>query len=121
MSLVEIDPLTIGLCITFLENQRQCQKGIQIIQNIQTILLAMLTYASSWSTLIAMPRNMNFSLEALCVSGLIAGTFGWRQNNSWPVFWISAFCLSLGIFLRPSFAFFYLYANDPFRIIDRKI
>lgn len=67
---------------------------------------ALITYASSWTTLLGMTRNMNFSLEAMCVTMLIAACFGWKPNVARPVFWLSATALSLGIFLRPSFAFF---------------
>lgn len=67
---------------------------------------ALLTYASTWTTLIGMTRNMNFSLEALCVIAIIAGCFGWKPNVARPVFWLSAMGLSLGIFLRPAFVFF---------------
>lgn len=67
---------------------------------------ALLTYASSWTTLLAMSRNMNFSLEAFCVITLVAACFGWKPNVARPVFWLSAFSLSLGTFLRPPFAFF---------------
>lgn len=67
---------------------------------------ALLTYATSWTTLIAMTRNMNFSLEAMCVTALIAACFGWKPNVARPVFWLSGMALSFGIFLRPPFAFF---------------
>lgn len=67
---------------------------------------ALLTYASTWSTLLGMSRNMNFALEAMCVTALLAACFGWKPNVARPVFWLSAMALSLGIFLRPAFAFF---------------
>lgn len=66
---------------------------------------AMLTYASSWTTLLAMARNANFALEALCVAGLVAACFGWQPNVARPVFWLSATSLALGIWLRPAFVF----------------
>lgn len=67
---------------------------------------ALITYASTWSTLLGMTRNMNFALEAMCVAMLVAACFGWKPNVARPVFWLSGTALSLGIFLRPSFAFF---------------
>lgn len=67
---------------------------------------ALLTYASSWTTLLAMARNTNFALESLCVAGLVAACFGWKPNVARPVFWLSATSLALGVFLRPAFAWF---------------
>lgn len=67
---------------------------------------ALLTYASSWMTLLLMSRNSNFALEALCLLGLLAGCFGWPFYNPRPVYWLSATALALGIFLRPAFAVF---------------
>ena len=72
----------------------------------ENAIWALLTYASTWTTLLAMSRNINFALEALCVIGLIAACFGWAPNTARPVFWLSAMSLSLGVFLRPPFAFF---------------
>lgn len=69
-------------------------------------LPALLTYASSWTTLLVMSRNTNFALEALCVSGLIAACFGWQPNVARPVFWLSSTALALGVFLRPAFVFY---------------
>lgn len=66
----------------------------------------LITYASTWTTLLAMPRNLNFSLEAMCVTAIVAACFGWKPNVARPLFWLSASALSLGIFLRPPFAFF---------------
>lgn len=68
---------------------------------------ALITYSSTWTTLLAMPRNINFSLEAMCVTALVAGCFGWKPNVARPLFWLSGMALSLGIFLRPPFAFFF--------------
>lgn len=67
---------------------------------------ALITYSSTWTTLLAMPRNINFSLEAMCVTAIVAGCFGWKPNVARPLFWLSGMALSLGIFLRPPFAFF---------------
>lgn len=72
----------------------------------ESALPALLTYASLWTTLLGMTRNINFALEALCVVGLIAACFGWAPNTARPLFWISATSLAFGIFLRPPFAFF---------------
>lgn len=69
-------------------------------------LHALLTYATSWTTLLAMSRNTNFALEAMCVTALVAACFGWKPNVARPVFWLSAMALSFGVFLRPPFAFF---------------
>lgn len=69
---------------------------------------ALITYSSTWTTLLAMPRNINFSLEAMCVTAIVAGCFGWKINVARPLFWLSGMALSLGIFLRPPFAFFLL-------------
>eukprot|EP00177_Eucheuma_denticulatum_P008674 GFKZ01015772.1.p1 GENE.GFKZ01015772.1~~GFKZ01015772.1.p1 ORF type:complete len:702 (+),score=120.99 GFKZ01015772.1:68-2107(+) len=67
---------------------------------------ALLTYASSWTTLLGMARNMNFALESLCVMALVAGCFGWRPNVARPIFWLGGSALALGVFLRPAFVWF---------------
>lgn len=72
----------------------------------ENALPALLTYASTWTTLLAVPRNVNFSLESLCVIALVAACFGWPVNTARPLFWLSSIALSLGVFLRPPFAFF---------------
>jgi hypothetical protein len=76
------------------------------VYNSEHAVPALLTYASSWMTLLAMSRNTNFALEALCLLGLLAGCFGWTYKSPRPVFWFSATALALGIFLRPVFAVF---------------
>ncbi|PXF42678.1 hypothetical protein BWQ96_07621 [Gracilariopsis chorda] len=72
----------------------------------ENALSALLTYSSLWTTLLAMTRNTNFALEAMCLTAVIAACFGWPINTARPLFWLSATALSLGIFLRPAFAFF---------------
>ncbi|CAN8073730.1 unnamed protein product [Agarophyton chilense] len=72
----------------------------------QNALNALLTYSSLWTTLLSMTRNTNYALEAMCLTIIVAACFGWPINTARPLFWCSAFALSLGIFLRPSFAFF---------------
>lgn len=72
----------------------------------ENVRSGLITYASLWTTLLASTRNMNFSLESMCVSALIAACFGWPPNTPRPLFCLSAFALALGVFLRPPFAFF---------------
>lgn len=76
------------------------------VYNSEHASAALLTYASSWMALMAMTRNTNFALEALCLLGLLAGCFGWTYKSPRPVFWLSATALALGVFLRPVFAVF---------------
>lgn len=76
------------------------------VYNTEHAPAALLTYASSWMALLAMTRNTNFALEALCLLGLLAGCFGWTYQSPRPVFWLSATALALGVFLRPVFAVF---------------
>ncbi|KAI0567011.1 GPI mannosyltransferase [Gracilaria domingensis] len=72
----------------------------------ENALSALLTYSSLWTTLLAMTRNSNFALESMCLTMIVAACFGWPINTARPLFWLSAFALSLGVFLRPAFAFF---------------
>lgn len=76
------------------------------VYNSEHAVAALLTYASSWMALLAMTRNTNFALEALCLLGLLAACFGWTYKSPRPVFWLSATALALGMFLRPVFAVF---------------
>lgn len=76
------------------------------VYNSEFAVPALLTYASSWMALLAMARNTNFALEALCLLGLLSSCFGWTYQTPRPVFWMSATALALGIFLRPIFAVF---------------
>lgn len=76
------------------------------VYNSEYAVPALLTYASSWMGMLAMARNTNFALEALCLLGLISSCFGWTYASPRPVFWLSATALALGIFLRPIFAVF---------------
>eukprot|EP00178_Gracilaria_changii_P017849 TRINITY_DN508_c0_g1_i1.p1 TRINITY_DN508_c0_g1~~TRINITY_DN508_c0_g1_i1.p1 ORF type:complete len:667 (-),score=113.54 TRINITY_DN508_c0_g1_i1:6745-8745(-) len=72
----------------------------------ENALSALLTYSSLWTTLLAMTRNSNFALESMCLTIIVAACFGWPINTARPLFWLSAFALALGTFLRPAFAFF---------------
>ena len=64
---------------------------------------AVITYASTWTSLIGITRNSNFALESLCLIGILAGCFGWGPNSPRPLFWLSATALALGTWLRPVF------------------
>lgn len=72
----------------------------------ENALWALLTYASTWTTLLGMTRNCNFALETLCVAGIVAACFGWPINTARPLFWLGGSALALGVFLRPGFVFF---------------
>lgn len=72
----------------------------------ENAVYALQTYASTWTTLLAMTRNTNFALETICVTALVAACFGWKPNVARPVFWLSSAAMSLGIFLRPPFSLF---------------
>lgn len=67
---------------------------------------AVVTYASTWSTLLAVTRNTNFGLESLCLTAIVAGCFGWAPGTARPLFYLTAMGLSLGTFLRPIFFVF---------------
>lgn len=69
---------------------------------------AVITYASTWTSLIAITRNSNFALETLCLTGIVAACFGWKPGTARPLFWLSATALALGTFLRPIFFVFLL-------------
>jgi len=62
-----------------------------------------MTLASTWTTFALMTRNSNFTLEALCVAGVIAACFVGELNHERPLFYLTALAMSLGIFLRPMF------------------
>lgn len=76
------------------------------VYNSEFAVPALLTYASTWMAMLAMTRNSNFALEALCLLGLLSACFGWTYESPRPVFWISGTALALGVFLRPVFAVF---------------
>eukprot|EP00171_Calliarthron_tuberculosum_P020303 IDg20303t1 len=69
---------------------------------------AVITYASTWTTLVGVTRNSNFALEALCLTAILAGCFGWPVNSPRPLFWLSGMALSVATFLRPINFFFVL-------------
>lgn len=69
---------------------------------------AVITYASTWTSLVGVTRNSNFALEALCLTAVLAGCFGWSVNSPRPLFWLSGAALSVATFLRPINFFFVL-------------
>ena len=72
------------------------------------VVSAVITYAPTWTTLVWATRNTNFALEALCVTSIITGCFGWPINSPRPLFWLSGVALSLLTFLRLINFFFVL-------------
>lgn len=76
------------------------------VYNSEFAVPALLAYSSSWMAMLAMTRNSNFVLEALCLLGLLSSCFGWTYESPRPVFWISGTALALGVFLRPVFGVF---------------
>lgn len=62
---------------------------------------AVITFASTWSTLIGATRNTNFALEALCLTAILAGCFGWPIGSPRPLFYLSGAAVAVATFLRP--------------------
>ncbi len=71
-------------------------------------LSAVITFASTWTSLIAVTRNTNFALESICLTAILAGCFGWAPGTPRPLFYLSAISLALGTFCRPVFFVFLL-------------
>ncbi len=62
---------------------------------------AVVMYASTWTTIVGATRNTNFALEAMCLTAILAGVFGWPIGQPRPLFWLSGAALALATFLRP--------------------